>query len=108
MISAFSGAAGSPLGGGMRAITASRMSSTPSPVLALACTASCAGMPMMSSISLDHARRVGRRQVDLVEHRHDLDALLDRGVAVGDRLRLDALRRVDHQQRAFARRERAR
>jgi hypothetical protein len=51
MMSACSGAAGSPEGGGTRAITASRMSSTPSPVLALARSASCAGIPMMSSIS---------------------------------------------------------
>ncbi len=48
------------------------------------------------------------RQVDLVEHRHDLDALLEGGVAIRDRLRLDALRGVDHQQRSFARSERAR
>jgi hypothetical protein len=49
--SACSGAAGSPRGGGMRAMTASRMSSMPSPVLALARIASPASMPMMSSIS---------------------------------------------------------
>ena len=35
MIRAFSGAAGSPVGGGTRAIMASRMSRTPAPVLAL-------------------------------------------------------------------------
>ena len=50
---------------------------------------------------------VGGRQVDLVEHRHDFEAHLDRGVAIGDRLRFDALRRIDDQQRAFARGERA-
>ena len=80
----------------------------PSPVLALARIASCASMPMMSSISSITRSGLGRRQVDLVQHRHDLDALLDRRVAVGDRLRLDALRRVDDQQRAFAGGERAR
>ncbi len=57
---------------------------------------------------LDHPLGLGRRQVDLVQHRHDLDALLDRRVAVRDRLRLDALRRVDDQQRALAGGERAR
>ena len=57
---------------------------------------------------VDHALGLGRRQVDLVQHRHHFDALLDRRVAVGDRLRLDALRRVDDEQRAFARGERAR
>ena len=89
-------------------MTASRMSSTPSPVLALARIASSASMPMMSSISSIDPLRLGRRQVDLVQHGHHLDALLDRRVAVRDGLRLDALRRVDDQQRAFARGERAR
>ena len=51
MISAFSGAAGSPLGAGMRRMTASRISSTFSPVFALARIASCAGIPITSSIS---------------------------------------------------------
>ncbi|PRD36405.1 UNVERIFIED_CONTAM: hypothetical protein NCL1_08904 [Trichonephila clavipes] len=46
--------------------------------------------------------RLGLRQVDLVQHRHDLETLLDGGVAVGDRLRLHALGGIDHQQRAFA------
>src|SRR5690606_21291171 len=49
---------------------------------------------------------VGGGQVDLVEHRHHFQALLDRGVAVGDRLRFHALGRIDHQQRAFACRQR--
>jgi hypothetical protein len=51
--------------------------------------------------------RIGGRQVDLVQHRHDLDAEFDGRVAVGHRLRLDALRGIDHQQRAFAGRQRA-
>ncbi len=69
----------------------------------------------LAGIDADHgldlglgALDVGRRQVDLVEHRHHFQALLDRRVAVGHRLRLDALRRVDHQQRAFARGQAAR
>ena len=57
---------------------------------------------------LDHALGVGGGQVDLVEHRDHLDPLLGGGVAVRDRLRLDALRRVDDEQRALAGRERAR
>ena len=48
------------------------------------------------------------RQIDLVDDRDDLEVVLDRQVGVGERLRLDALRRVDEQQRAFARRQRAR
>ncbi len=46
--------------------------------------------------------RLGGGQVDLVDDRHDLMVVLDRLVDVGQRLRLDPLRRVDHQQRAFA------
>ena len=48
------------------------------------------------------------RQIDLVDDRDDLEVVLDREVGVGERLRLDALRRVDQQQRAFARGERPR
>ena len=62
----------------------------------------------MSSISLLDPLRFGRRQVDLVQYRHHFQALLDGGVAVGDALRLDALRGIDHQQRALAGRQRAR
>ena len=51
--------------------------------------------------------RVGGRQVDLVQRRDDLEIALQRQVAVGERLRLDALRRVDDQDDALARRERA-
>ena len=48
---------------------------------------------------------LGGGEVDLVDHRHDLVVVLDRLVDVGERLRLDPLRRVDHQQRALARGE---
>src|SRR5690606_12226325 len=34
-------------------------------------------------------------------YRHDFEALLDSGITVRYRLRLDALRRIDHQQRTF-------
>ena len=47
------------------------------------------------------------RQVDLVDHRDDLEIVLHREIGVGQRLRLDALRRVDEQQRAFARGQRS-
>ncbi len=50
---------------------------------------------------------VGRRQVDLVQHRDDLQVVLEREVEVRERLRLDALRGIDEQDRAFARGERA-
>ncbi len=51
--------------------------------------------------------RLGGWQVDLVEHRHDLVAGVDGVVDVGERLRLDALAGVDHQERALAGGERA-
>jgi hypothetical protein len=41
---------------------------------------------------------VGGRQVDLVQHRHHFEALVDCGVAIRHALGLDALRGVDHQQ----------
>ena len=50
---------------------------------------------------------LGGRQVDLVEHRHDLMAGIDGVIDVGEGLSLDALARVHHQQRALAGRERA-
>ena len=56
---------------------------------------------------LDDARGIGRRQVDLVDDRHHLQPKLGGGVAVGDALRFDALRGVDHEQRAVAGRQRA-
>ncbi len=49
-----------------------------------------------------------RRQVDLVDDRDDFEIVLDREIGVGQRLRFDALRRVDQQQRAFARGQRSR
>ncbi len=100
---AFSGASRSPLGGGIRSMIASSTSSMPMPVLAEARTASDASRPMISSISCLHALRVGGGQVDLVDDRHDLVVVLDALVDVGQGLRFDALRRVDDQQRAFAR-----
>ena len=45
-------------------------------------------------------------QIDLVDDRDDLEAVLHREVGVRERLRLDALRGVDEQQRALARGER--
>jgi hypothetical protein len=45
-------------------------------------------------------------QIDLVEDRDDREVLLQRQVQVRQRLRLDALRRVDEQHRALARLQR--
>ena len=92
----------------MRLTMASSTLSTPSPVLALTSTASDASRPTTSSISARTRAGLGARQVDLVEDRDHLEVVVDREVGVGDRLRLDALARVDDQQRAFAGGERAR
>ncbi len=51
---------------------------------------------------------LGAREVDLVEHRHELETGVDGEVGVGERLGLDALSGIDHQQGALARRERTR
>ncbi len=75
----------------------------PIPVFAEARTAPLASRPMISSISSLHPLRLRGGEVDLVDHRHDLMVVLDALVDVGQRLRFDALRRVDDQQRAFAR-----
>ena len=50
--------------------------------------------------------RVCVGKIHLVEHGQHFDAQLQRRIAVGHRLRLYALRGIDHQQRAFARRQR--
>ncbi len=50
---------------------------------------------------------LGRGQVNLVQYRDHLKALLDRRIAVGNALGLDPLRSVHHQQRAFAGSQRA-
>jgi len=54
------------------------------------------------------AIRIGLGQVHLVQYRHDLKALLDGGVAVGNGLGLDALAGIHHQQRTFTSRQRTR
>ena len=50
---------------------------------------------------------IGRGQVDLVQDRDDLVVGVDRVIGVGQRLRLDALAGIDHQQRALAGGQRA-
>ena len=57
---------------------------------------------------LADALGLGGGQVDLVQHHDDLVVGVDRLVDIGQRLRLDALRGVDHQQRALAGAQRAR
>ena len=54
-----------------------------------------------------HPVRLGGGEVDLVENRHDLVVGVDGLVDVGQRLRLDPLGGVDHQQRTLDRAHRA-
>ena len=100
-----SGAARSPLGGGSRPTIASSTAGMFSPVLAEIMIASEASRPITSSICWLTFLGLGRRQVDLVEDRHDLVIVVERLVDVGQRLRLDALGGVDDQQRALEGRE---
>ena len=57
---------------------------------------------------LGHALGLGTGEVDLVQAGDQLEPRVDRQVGVRDRLRLDPLARVDHEQRTLARRERPR
>ena len=81
---------------------ASSTSWMPWPVLAEASTASEASRPITSSICWRTRVRLGGRQVDLVQHRHDLVVVVDGLVDVGQGLGLDALAGVHHQDRALA------
>ena len=51
---------------------------------------------------------VGARQIDLVDHRNNFEAVIEREINVGQRLRLDPLARIDDQQRTLARGQAAR
>ena len=74
----------------------------PAPVLAEISSASSAAQAHDVLDLLLDPLGLGRRQVDLVEHRDDLVVGVDRLVGVRERLRLDALGRIDQQQRALA------
>jgi len=78
------------------------------PCLAEISGASSAGMAKMLLDLLLDALGVGGGQVDLVEHGANFKVVLHREIRVCERLCLDALRGVDDEQRALARRERAR
>ena len=74
------------------------------PSFALARIAWSPSRPMMSSIWRRASSGCALGQIDLVDDRDDLEVVLDGEVGVGERLRLDALRGVDEQQRALRRR----
>ena len=85
----------------------SSSASTPWPVLALTRSTSSGSQPMMCAISAAYTLGLRGRQVDLVQHRDDVQVVLERQVEVGQRLRLDALRGVDQQDGALAGGQRA-
>ena len=80
----------------------------PMPCLAEARIAPEASMPITCSICSLALLGLGARQVDLVEDGDDLEAGVRGEVGVGERLRLDALARVDDQERPLAGGERSR
>ena len=49
----------------------------------------------------DGMLRIGARQVDFVDDRHDLKAIVQREINIGKRLRLDALRCIHNEHRTF-------
>ena len=108
MISACSGASTTPPGGGILATRASSRSGNAQAGL----RADMQGIGRLDADDLfdlvDDALRLCRGQIDLVQYRQDFQALFDRGVAVGDALRLDSLGGIDHQKRPLAGRQRAR
>ena len=67
---------------------------------------SSAAMPRTFSISTRVAVGIGGGEVDLVQRGDDLQVVLQGQVAVGERLRLDALGGVDDEHDALARGER--
>ena len=61
--------------------------------------------------AFDHffgARDVGALQIDLVDDGNNFEAVIDGEIGIGQRLGFDALRGIDHEQRAFAGSQRAR
>ena len=80
----------------------------PMPFLALARMHSLRSMIEQLLDFAHHALGIGGGQIDLVDHRDDRQVVFEREMIVRQRLRLDALRRVDDQQRAFAGGQRAR
>ena len=98
-----------PAGGGILFTIASSTSSTPSPVLA-EIRRMLVGIVARAARAISWLTRSGSAlgEVDLVQDRDQLEPGVDRQVGVRERLRLDALCGVDHQQAALAGGERAR
>ena len=106
--SAFRGASGSPLGGGMSRTMRSISSSMPDAHLGRRQNGVVGGDADDLLDLLARLLGLGGGQVDLVDDRHDDEVVVGREVRVGERLRFDALGRVDDEDRALAGGERAR
>ncbi len=57
---------------------------------------------------LDRFLRLGARQVDLVNHRNQLEVVFDSEIRIRERLCFDTLRSIDDEQCAFTSRKRPR
>ena len=93
---------GVPCGGGTRSQMAWRRSGTPSPVFALTLTISLGIDAERMFHLLRHLVDPGMLEIDLVDDGQDRQIVFHGGIGVGDRLRFDALKRIDQQQCAFA------
>ena len=98
-----------PSGGGMRSTTASSISWMPMPVFAddQAARPRRRGRSSSSICCLTQSGRATGRSI-LLSTGTIVEVVVEREVDVGERLRLDALRRIDDEQRALAGGERAR
>ena len=102
MINARSGASGSPFGGGKWLMIPSRISSSPNPFLG-AGHDSTGGIDSDDILDvLSYPFRIGARQIDLVDHRKNLQVVIESHMDIRHRLRLDSLRSIDDQQGTLA------
>ena len=92
----------STVGGGMRATTCVEQDSDALAGLGRDAQHLVGGQPEHLLDLLRVAVRLGRGQVDLVQRRDDLEVVLEGEIAVGERLRLDALGGVDEEHDALA------
>ena len=74
----------------------------PIPCFALTSTASVASSPITCSICSRIRSGSRGRQIDFIDDRNDFEIVIQRQIGIGECLRLDALRGIDYQQRAFA------
>ncbi len=103
---AFSGASGSPWGRGS-------FSTMPAKHVFNADAGLCGNgnrreriEPQIRIDLLAHPVNVGGRQIDLIDHRQQFQIVFQGQIEVGNRLRFDPLRRIDDDQRTFARHQR--